>query len=363
MRSEFFLYVYGAVCFGVILFNILYDMVMKRSEKRLKKRTDYFDRMISERLYRIKTGKKPDKKFLEYMKKVLSHTEGLMAFDAALKQHMKDENIGDFIKALGSVFVSLAYIYDRRESLRTAYFAYILGNGELRDYLPGEELSEIITGYVAKDSLYCRINAMRALFSFGNEEYVAKAVCICNKNQNFLHGKILQDGLLTFRGDHKKLIALLWKNFDSFGENIQTAILNYIRMKTGAYRNEMLNIMKDVNRGRETRLAAIRYLGKYPDERAKNLLISFLKDKDPVNREYAAVSAASLAVYDGADVTEVLGEAMHSHNWYVRYNSALSLEKKGFTFEELKDKVKDDKYAGDMLKYRLKEIKKTGERV
>ena len=46
--------------------------------------------------------------------------------------------------------------------------------------------------------------------------------------------------------------------------------------------------------------------------------------------------------------------AMHSSNWYVRYNASASLEAHGLSYEGMMDILAgDDRYAREMLNYRL----------
>ena len=51
---------------------------------------------------------------------------------------------------------------------------------------------------------------------------------------------------------------------------------------------------------------------------------------------------------------DALLRAMHSPNWYVRYNASTSLEAHGLTYEEMLEVLAgDDRYAREMLSYRL----------
>ena len=51
---------------------------------------------------------------------------------------------------------------------------------------------------------------------------------------------------------------------------------------------------------------------------------------------------------------QALMEAMHSGNWYVRYNAAVSLEAHGLSYSDLIELVGGrDRYAREMLTYRL----------
>ena len=196
---------------------------------------------------------------------------------------------------------------------------------------------------------------MRALYTFGDAWAIADAVTICDRNDAFFHAKVLQDGLLTYHGDSDALIEILWKRFNGFKEATQVALLNYIRFESDKYSANMLEILADESRSKELRLAAIRYLGKYPNEGAREILKKFASDKDSVNWDYTAVSASSLARYKGQDVTDVLIEAMLSTNWHVRNNSSMSLRMRGVSYTEIPENIRMDRYADEMLRYRLRD--------
>lgn len=116
----------------------------------------------------------------------------------------------------------------------------------------------------------------------------------------------------------------------------------------------MAQILRDPARNKELRFSAIRYFGRYPDEGARQLLLDFVRDRDPLRWEYAAISASALARYPGQEVVDALLRAMHSPNWYVRYNASTSLEAHGLTYEEMLEVLAgDDRYAREMLSYRL----------
>lgn len=211
--------------------------------------------------------------------------------------------------------------------------------------------------------MYCRINALDALYAFGNAEYVVKAVEKQDKMDAFLHEKVLTEGLLSFSGDHRELIKELIRRFEEFKVKTKLAILNYIRFKSEDCKEFMYKIMTDEEEDRELRFAAVRYFGRYPWEQARSVLIEFASDKEVLHWEYAAVAAAALKDYRGDDVLSALKTALYSSNWYVRYNAAVSLEAAGMSYNRLIDVMAgNDRYAREMMEYRLEERKLVKER-
>ena len=343
---------------SMIIFNFVYNMILKGSGYRLKKRSKKFKKCISEQMERIQDGKEAETKHFSYLRKKLSKVQNLMAFDKALESVLsKDESAiveYEYMTLMQPVMLYLAGVYKKRENLQSAYFAYFVGKHNFEKYMNMEDIQSVMLEYMDKDSLYCRINTLQALYTFGNEESVVDAISILDRSDAFMHEKILTDGLLSYTGDHDMLIHKLWSKIESFSERVQLSILNYIRFKSGDYCEEMFSIMHDESNDKEIRFSAIRYFGKYIYEPAKEPLIAFVSDKNPINWEYAAISATSLAKYEGDDVIDVLMDAMHSSNWYVRYNASISLENHNLNYKDLIEVVGGkDRYAREMIMYRL----------
>ena len=331
-------------------------MILKGSDSRLKKRSKKFSKNVSHQIDRIKDGKEVQKKHYSYFEKKLSNVHNLMAFDRTLESILANDEpaITVYMGLLQPVMLYLAELYQKRDNLQSAYFAYFIGKHNFENYMNMDDIQSLMVEYMIKDSLYCRINTLQALYTFGDEESVAEAISILDRSDSFMHEKILTDGLLTYTGDHDKLIHNLWGRIESFSERVQLSILNYIRFKSGDYCEKMLSIMQDESKDKEIRLSAIRYFEKYIYEPAKELLIAFASDKNPINWEYAAISTTSLAGYEGEDVLNVLMEAMHSSNWYVRYNASISLENHKLNYRDLIEVVGGkDRYAREMIMYRL----------
>lgn len=356
MGIEILLYGYGAVCVGMIIFNFVYNMILKGSDSRLKKRSKKYRKKVTQQIDRIQDGQEVQKKHFSYLEKRLCHVHNLMAFDRALENITPNDEqaFAEYMGLLQPVMLYLAGVYQKRDNLQCAYFAYFIEKHNLKNYMNMDGIQSVMIEYMNKDSLYCRINTLQALYTFGDEKSVTEAISILDRSDSFMHEKILTDGLLSFKGDHNKLIHMLWGKIEDFSERVQLSILNYIRFKSGDYREEMFAIMQDKSKDKEIRLSAIRYFGKYIYEKAKEPLIAFVSDKNPINWEYAAISATSLARYEGEDVLNVLMEAMHSSNWYVRYNASISLENHHLNYRDLIEVVGGkDRYAREMIMYRL----------
>ena len=357
MRVEVMIYIYGAVCVSMIVFNMIYNLLLKGSELRLNKRSRSMCSQVEAQLARVRQGKPVEETHKAYLRHKLRRVKNLIAFDRVLKPMVEDGTdpaVQAYLTQIQSVALYLGLVYGKRENMQAAYFSYILSLYMLQKHMPLQSIQEVLLDYVAKDNLYCRVNGLQALYAFGNVDHILTALKLQDRGEVFLHEKILTEGLLTFTGDHDELIHRLWEQFSTFSSRTQLAILNYIRFRTGGYAREMLEIMGDTEEEKELRLAAIRYFGRYPYAPALNMMLAFAEDCDPMNWEYATVSVSALAAYPREQVLGTLKDALRSANWYVRYAAAVSLETLQVTYDDLLDIMNGtDRYAREMIMYRL----------
>lgn len=361
MRVEIVIYFYGIVCISMILFNVAYALLLKGSEPRMQRRQRKYRENAEIQLRHICRGEKIDEVYLHDLHKKLRHIKNLIAFDRML-QELSSENSGeeksrtvrDYIIQLQPCILQLAGFYQNKENTQAAYFSFFLSRHILPEHLSARNLQEVMLGYMEKDNLYCSVNVLKALCTFGNEKDIILALKIQDQNSVFFHEKILTETLLDYQGDHSRLITLIWENLRKFTPRTQLALLNYIRFQSGDYTREMLSLLKENEADKEVILAAIRYFGRYRYPPAFDLLLEFAEDDDPVRWEYVTVSVSSLAAYRDPRTIEVLKKALCSVNWYVRCAAAASLEAQHVSDADLTDIIDgDDRYAREIMQYQL----------
>lgn len=357
MGSEVLLYGYGIVCLSMLAFNIVYNMGLKQKDRRMEGKSRRFAEKIDAQMERLRTGKKIEETHFSYLRRKLSRVNNLIAFDRVMEERLAagdDLAVEEYRRQMQPVMLHLAMIYRNRDNMQAAYFAYFLSKNNIKKHQRVSTVQKLLVEFMEKDSLYCRVNALQALCSFGSPESILEAVILLDSSEGFFHEKILTDGLLSFGGSHEQLIQLLWERFASFTNRTKLAVLNYIRFKTGDYCEQMLAIMMNPGEEKELRLSAIRYFGRYFYEPAKDALLAFAFDENPINWEYAAVSVTALSRYRGSDVLAALMAAVHSSNWHVRSNAAASLEAHDLDYSDLIEVVGGkDRYAREMMMYQL----------
>lgn len=366
MRIEFMIYLYGAVCVSMIGFNVIYNLLLKGSQPRLERRCRTLQIQVQAQLARLRRGQEVDPRHLAYLRRKLRRVNNLFAFDQVMKRMLQDSPgplEERYQEQIQPVILYLALVYRRRSNIDAAYFSYCLSRYMEPKHMPIHSIQGLLLDYVRKENLYCRVNGLQALYRFGSAENILIALEIQDQGEVFIHEKIITEGLLTFTGDHHKLIDALWSRLNQFSPRTQLAISNYIRFQTGDYVGEMLAVLQDENQDKELRLSAIRYFGRYAYQPVLETLLELVGQKDPEKWEYATVSASALASYPGEQVVSALKEALHSANWYVRYAAAASLEALQVDHSELMDVIAgNDRFAREMLLYRLesREMEKAG---
>ena len=362
MGAEILLYGYGIVCLSMLVFNVLYGLHLRSDGQRMDTKVGIIRRRVTEQLELLQENpsgpaQTGQASHLAWMRRHLSRINYLLAFDGLLDElDDHSEVYQSYLKQMQPVFLYLATVYWKRESTQAAYFCYFLSRHKLRRHMELDQIQQVMLSYLKKDSLYCKINAWKALCSFGSPSVLGKALQeLGTGDTSQLHEKVITEALLTYTGDSKDLIEVLWSQMERFSIPVQRAVLDYIRFQSGNYREQMLEILRDKHRDKELRLSAVRYFGRYPDPSARPLLLGFLQDSDPTHWEYSAISASSLARYDGQDVVDALLWAMNSSNWYIRSNAASSLEAHGLSYEQMFQVLSGGgRYAREMLEYRLK---------
>jgi len=356
MNVEIMIYVYIAICISMILYNIVYIFILRHREKALGSNSARFEEIISAQLERVESGEMVSDNHKKYLQKKLQRTAGITAFDKALGNiHESEPEICEkYLIEIYSVFEFLTFKYIGKDTIKIAYFPYILQKYDVLKNDKEGKLREILFELLRSMNVYCRENSLKAIYGTGNEADVAQALNIIDKNLSFHHPKLVCDGLFKYKGDKGKLKDKLFEKFDRYSVDMQLNILNYFRFANVRCDEEMRELLANEKSNRELRFSAIRYFEKFPDDEAEKIIRTFAENKENRTWEYQAIASSALKAYPGNVSFRILVENLSSSNWYVRQNSAVSLEKLGYTYQDLINVFDgDDRYAREIMRYRL----------
>lgn len=356
MNIEVMIYVYMAVCTAMILFNCVMVLVngnktriTGRSSRRIRKR-------MGGQICLIQEGRPVESGHLHWMQRHLLRLRNLNAFDTELEamQEAQPDETAVYLKAIRPVFLSLAGRYCGRDTLEATYFAYVVRKYHIARHGSFDSLTEAMLGLLSSPSVYARENALHIIYDLGDADCAVRALLILDQSHTFHHPKLIHDGLLDFAADRGKLLAVLWKEFEYFSPEMQTTLVNYMRLSGGGCDKQIFTLMTSPGLDDEVYFACMRYFGRFFYKRAYPLLLENLRTGENRRWELAAVAASVLRNYPGVRTVDLLKEALHSSVWYIRSNAAESLEALGVGYTELAAIFEgEDRYAREILQYRL----------
>lgn len=356
MFVQILIYVYLGICAGMILFNIATALLSRRREHRSFRDGIRLELTVSRELDRLAETGAVSERHLRFMERRLRRVNGMAAFDAALERLCvrRPELTRSYLTALNGVTITLAEDYCRRDEIAAAYFPYIIKKYQLLGGADDAPLKEVLLKLLNEPSIYCRENAMQALYTSGDAQIIVRALRIIDASSLYYNTKLLADGLLNFNGDKTQFAEALWAAFEDFKVWMQVTILNYFRFSSGAHCERVLALLNDGARDDELRFSCLRYLGRYPYPPAYADLLRYATPSENARWEYAAIASSVLASYPGAETAAVLKRNLYHPNWYIRFNASKSLEQLGFGYRDLIDVIEgNDRYASEILRYRF----------
>ena len=356
MNVEVLIYAYLAVCLAMICFNIVCIFIFYLRDKRLKSYSRRFVKIVSKA---IENGDVTEE-HCKYLSGKLKKINNLMAFDKTLEE-LYEQNPGrtkDYLKQISSVFVSLISEYKEKKENNATYFSYIIKKYGIFQGQPVDSVMYTLLKLVHSKSLYVKENALQAIYSIGDVEYTIKALWILDESKSCYHSKMISDGLLNFTGDKKQLSERLWENFDRFSNKMKRIIVDYFRFSSADYRERIFGLLKSKQIDDEVAYSCIRYFGKYPYEPVYPILMDLAAETDEEKWVYTAITALALASYPGDRTVAVLKRLLQSTNWHIRFNASQSLMNLGLSYTDMIDVFEGhDRYAGEILRYRLDQQK------
>lgn len=347
---------YVLVCVGVVFFNcwkVVSEKVYRRSFERRKK--DDLQWLEDLRSLSAPLTADEQEEIAEQMTRSLRSNRAVLAFDAAMEEAERAEPVTfrAYIPLIAEIIQRLYPRYAEQNARKQAYYSYLLARFQVMRCAPSERIADWLLEQIREaKSLYNLENALRAVYASAQIPLVLRSLRALDGTDGIhLHEKLLVDGLLTF-GDSDALIAALWKELPLCSPQMRRLLLDYIRFASGAWGKEMLALLEQTDET-ETRIACLRYFGKYPDERFRAVLYRITEEVG-AEWELCAVCMTVLAAYPGERTLALLKTGLCSRNWYVRYNAALSLRALRVGAEQMQDILTgSDRYAREMLQYCL----------
>lgn len=356
MKIELMIYVYIAICVSMISYNIVYVFILKHRERALVSDSQKLQSVIFKQIDVLKNGGEISENHKKYLLRELDKTSGITAFDKALDVVFEQEAelTKKYLVDTFSVFENLTHRYMSKDTLKIAYFPYILYKYNILKHHDSERLTSALFDLLRSVNVYCRENTLKSLYSMQKPDVVQKALKIIDTNLSFHHPKLVCDGLLFYKGDKDELKEVLFASFNDYSVQMKVNILNYFRFANVRCDSRMLEKLTDEKENNEIRFSAIRYFEKFPSDEAKPVILNLAENMENRIWEYQAIATSALKSYPGDVTFRILVKNLSNSNWHVRHNSAISCEKLGYTYQDLISVFDgNDRYAREIMRYRL----------
>lgn len=356
MKIEIMIYTYIAICISMILYNIIYVFILKHRAHALVSDSEKLDKVLNEQIEILKKGGEISEKHKKFLCRELDKTSGVTAFDKALEGVFakEPEFCEKYLVDTFSVFETLTHRYISKDTIKIAYFPYILHKYNILKHHEGERLTSALFNLLRSVNIYCRENTLKALYSMQRPDIVRRALKVIDTNLSFHHPKLITDGLMFYKGNKDDLKTTLFTYFKDYSVQMRVNILNYFRFAGIKCDAEMLEILKNEKENREIRFSAIRYFEKFPSGNAEPVILNLAENLENRTWEYQAIATSALKAYPGDTTFRILVKNLSSTNWHVRQNSAISCEKLGYTYQDLIGVFDgNDRYAREIMRYRL----------
>ena len=350
------IYLYMAICICLLLFNMVYFARDFFKRKRDPETVRKYMNKLYEVLETSGVEKISEKEEKFWIRK-LGRCSELILFQQAVEEleaKGEQEKIEKWIGNNRDLFYKLSSAYMKKRGMEKAFMAYIIEQHHLCGPGARDPFALQMEWLVLDHSIYCRENALYALYAGGQPVHVIKAYHILTRMRIEHSSKMVTDGLLSFQGDRELLAEELWKNWAHFATYYKICFVNFFRMISGNFTERLLTVLEDEKNDRELRFAAIRYFRKYRYDKAREYLCCLVEDWRESDWEYAALSALTLESYPGERTIEALKKGCESRSWYIRYNSAQSLGKL-IDYERKEEFIQTEKdvYAKEMMEYKF----------
>ncbi|MBU9745352.1 HEAT repeat domain-containing protein [Lachnospiraceae bacterium ASD3451] len=358
LRVNILIYMYMVLCVCMLAFNAAYAGRRKWSDLHRPGKIKKWKERIG---ILIESGQPVNSKETKELMKTLAKPAQISLFYKAqqeLWQEGKGERFLEWAAANRRIFITPCEKYSKKSVMYKAFYAFLIGQYKLCGTTQRDPFVRFMLQLVTEHSIYCRENALQALYANAPAAIVIRAYQLMVRQEIEHSSKLVTDGLLAFAGDRVELAGLLWDHWNEFPPFYQTAFINFIRLVTGGFGRRFLPLLREET-DREVQFAVIRYYRRYHYEEAGPVLCRMVMEWNIDDWEFAALAAASLENYPGEDSIRALIQGMYSSNWYIRDNASDSLVRIGRDSVLLQEILQGtDRYAKDMLQYKLDQLGK-----
>jgi len=343
----FFIY----IILSSVVYMLVKEILENRNEKTIKELKNTFGVEIQNHIENLKVNKKLSKMDIDYIKSKIDKKNYFEVFNSTIvnlnTNKENEEYIKKYILYFETEILKIVRKYEKTDDTKKTFIVSLLGEYKLNNY----ELNHFLFNCLNTKSIYLRVETIKSLSKIGNITNFLRSLELVSSEKQYVNNKILIDTLDNFNGNIEILDNNLLSKFYTFNKHIQKCIIEHFKNRNTEFvKDKIIDILKDENLDKEVRISAIKYFSKIHYNHAVIEIKKLLNHKE---WEYRAISASTLGKYKEKDVIEELLYSITDYNWYVRYNSAISILNFNDASAVARVINKNDKYSIDILLYAM----------
>lgn len=356
-KIQYLIYIYIALCACMMIFNIIYILYYKSSERFYENENHGISKRINKQFNLLKNNEKVTTSHMKYLYIMLRGTSNLLLFEQCIDKQDK-KLVQKYLDSVQYVFYELASYYQKNDSMKKAYFAYIIGKYEISKNIKDNVVKNNLYMFLEDESVYCRDYSLKTLVKIGDSYDIIKALKKIGETKYHYYPEMILEDLKQYQGDMSQLTKKMWDEFSEFGENIQIAIIKYITEEQLDYSEEFYKLLIGEQTNSKIKIELIKYYSENIYEQVKEILIQNLNLTGIENKEIIIESAKALQKYGGRDTKEALKILLKRRDWDIRMVASESLILIGTSYYELADIYNgEDEIAREILKYKVQSHK------
>lgn len=354
---QYIIYIYMALCACMMIFNIVYILYNKSSEKFYENENHGISKKINNQFKILQNNERVTVSHMRYLNFMLRGTENLLLFEQCIDKQDK-KLVQKYLASVQYVFSELMPYYQKTDGIKKAYFAYIIEKYGISKDINDNVLKNSLYIFLEDESVYCRDYSLKALIKIGNSDDIIRALKKIEETNYYYYPEMILENLKQYKGDSAQLAERLWEKFKEFDENIQISIIRYISEKDLDYTKTFYKLLADEQTNSKIKVELIKYYRENIYGQVKEILIQNLNLIGIENKDIIIKSAVTLQRYGGADTKEALKMLLKRKDWDIRMTASESLILIGTSYYELADIYNgEDEIAREILKYKVQSHK------
>lgn len=241
------------------------------------------------------------------------------------------EEVNIYTEKLLELFENLSLFYAKRKNnIQKAYIAHLIGKyfGSIKDKEKCAVLIEVLYKFMDSKYIYCRINAMEAIFLIGTVKNIIRVMFIINKNKYTYNQEMIVQWLKKARVNKKELAQELFKGFEKYNKNIQISIIKFLSDFPYIGEGKILEKLKDENTLIDVKCEIMRYFQKNKNNEAKNFLMNKLNKEVIIANDLNVKAIGTLGYYEENEVIQLLTKLKEYPDSIIKESAYKSLEKR-----------------------------------